>query len=196
MSEVAATLADAGSVASSTTDKNVWSLNIYTMAGERFVVSCPEMASTLVRDIKKKMFELNDDWTIDEQCLMARINDQIIEEIGPLQEPASKRQCIMSENVGRKIGNFVNEQAKTITNESDNMPLMPILFQDHATLGECGLANGSELDLLVRSIEWRSSDIVVQEKTMAGEVVDFTNKWDGNKFDSKTFAAIAHVLKV
>ncbi len=193
MSEIAAPIADAASFVSSTADESPWSLTVYTMAGKKIVLSCPQKESTLIRHVKQNLFELNDDWPVDQQCLMAKMNDQIKADHESSHEPANKRQCLDSHVVVLNEGNSVSPQTSSSTIKNDSMP---VLLQDHSTLDECGLANFSELELLVKIIVWRATDIVIQEKMMAGEFADFSNKWNGDEFDTMNFTAIAHGLKV
>jgi hypothetical protein len=72
-----------------------------------------------------------------------------------------------------------------------------VLLQDHFSLCDCGLTNGSSLDLVVKEIDWRMSDVALQEKLMSGgPVADFSNTFNGDHFDEQSAAAVAFVLSV
>jgi hypothetical protein len=164
------------------------------MSGSVFVVPCPQQALTLLIDVKRNLEMQNPEWPAERQCLTTRINKGIEEEHESTNEPASKRLCVTANgneirrNFGADVQASGNYSMSTFT---------PVLLQDHLSLCDCALSHGSILDLVVKDIDWRMCDLLLQEKLMAGgPVADFSNTFNGDEFDEQSAAAVAFVLSV
>ena len=164
-------------------------LQVHCMSGSVLAISCPRKSLTLIRDVKRNLEMQYPDWPMERQCLIAKIEDKYEPTSPTNREPSTKRQCF-SKNEDLDVGKFPQV--------TDSQAMYPdeFIFQDHLTLGECGLKNGSGIELLVKDIAWREIDLALQVKVMEKECVDLTNTWNGEKFDSQSVAAIAWVLNV
>jgi hypothetical protein len=167
------------------TNASNWEVFIHSMAGTVFVVPCPQQALTLLIDVKRNLEMQNPEWPAERQCLTTTIKEADHESAS---EPESKRQCVTAHDNG---GADVQDSANSITS------FTTVLLQDHFSLCDCGLTNGSSLDLVVKEIDWRMSDVALQEKLMSGgPVADFSNTFNGDHFDEQSAAAVAFVLSV
>jgi hypothetical protein len=168
-------------------DKGNFTLHVKSMAGEVLFVNCPQQDQTLVVDVKRDLEIQNPEWSVQRQCLTATLDSQIDVQADEVNEPSSKRHC------SKVIANEERCDGDACTNSSY------LILQDHHMLSEYGLSNGSCLDLLVKDLPWRDSDLVVQRKVMNGSVVCFKSMnylTNTIRIDDQAAKAIALILAV
>ena len=176
-------------------DSSAWNLRVKTMAGAIVDVICSKRGGTLVSEVKTKI-ELHDvTWRVKQQCLMIKADADERNEItdDAAQERASKRNRLASNN---ECGNACG--AVELTDSAEKTIESMRELHDDMPLSEYGLQNHSLVELLVKDMTWRDTDLEVQQQIMHGSAVHYESMHYGRdaQIDVQAAEAIATILAV
>jgi hypothetical protein len=152
----------------------VWKVNAHDMAGDVLIVPCPRNEQTLVSEIKCAIETLKPEYVFERTILAFRLEEQAKEHDDALVAGSSS-------------------SVPAIVDASMSVTIL----QNHQSLIQCGVGNGSALDVFLQDIVWRPRDREYQDKIMAGaKVASFTHSELCDKIDAESAAAVAWTLTV
>jgi hypothetical protein len=151
-----------------------WKIKAHDMAGVILIVPCPKNSLTLVSELKVAIESLNPVYVFERTTLVVRL-----EEVATAHYDAPDA-----------VGFSPDSASSGETNSA-------LILHNHQSLIQCGLEDGSGVDMFLQDIVWRPRDRSYQDKIMAGaKVASFTYNDVSDRIDAETAAAVAWTLEV
>ena len=151
-----------------------WKIHAFDMAGAMLIVPCPQNAHTLVADIKRAVETLKPEYVFERTMLTVRL----------------KEKATAHDDAPDAVAFSPDSASSGETNSA-------LILHNDQSLIQCGLEDGTAVDMFLQDIVWRPRDRSYQDKLMAGaKVASFTSSDICDKMDAETAAAVAWTLTV